>query len=171
MGGGGMALKPIFPSCAPEEWEGPTPIGGHIDGYGGIWSAPSPALPAPRRSPFPQPPPLTCRGCRVGSGLRLGMTAYIDDVDEHGGCFTYWPTGHTAVARYFAKHPEAIDGSFQQLDGVRLDNEEGCESPRPLAWRARVRWLICLVLLRAQGRCCTATAERSPSNSSAKQAT
>ena len=97
------------------------------------------------------------------------MTAYIDDVDEHGGCFTYWPTGHTAVARYFAKHPEAIDGSFQQLDGVRLDNEEGCESP---TWRARVRRLMRGgVLLRVQGRCCTATAERSPSNSSAKQAT
>ena len=97
------------------------------------------------------------------------MTAYIDDVDEHGGCFTYWPTGHTAVARYFAKHPEAIDGSFQQLDGVRLDNEEGCESP---TWRARVRRLMRGgMLLRAQGRCCTATAGRSPSNSSAKQAT
>ena len=68
------------------------------------------------------------------------MTAYIDDVDEHGGCFTYWPTGHTAVARYFAKHPEAIDGSFQQTDGVRLGNEEGCESP---AWRAGVHcWLM-----------------------------
>ena len=58
VGGGGMALKPIFPSCAPEEWEGPTPIGGHIDGYGGIWSAPYPALPAPRRPPRSPSPHL-----------------------------------------------------------------------------------------------------------------
>ena len=47
VGGGSMSLKPIFPSCSPEQWKGPTPTGGHIDGYGGIWSA-APRAPRPR---------------------------------------------------------------------------------------------------------------------------
>jgi hypothetical protein len=110
-----MTLKPIFPSCSPEEWEGPTLMGGHIDGYGGTWSLPHncPQPPPPRittttrvhvvrSSPRSTGTDLTLSGSappRVGSGLRLGMTAYIDDVDEHGGCFTYWPTGHTSHGR------------------------------------------------------------------------
>ena len=116
VGGGDMALKPIFPSCAPEDWEGPPHLGGHVDGYGGVW---------------------------VGSGLRLGMTAYIDDVDAHSGCFTYWPTGHTAVARYFAEHPETIDGSFQRLDSVG----DGCESV------ARLPNNPLILVLANDGRC------------------
>lgn len=83
--GGSASLKAIFPSVSASEWT--PPVAGHVDGYGGTWP---------------------------GSGLRVGMTAYIDDVDAHGGCFTYWPRGHIAVHQFFKRHPSTIDGSFQR---------------------------------------------------------
>ena len=60
--GGGAQIATIFPNVEPEEWA--LPSSGHVDGYNNIWS---------------------------GTGAnRVSATFYLNDVDERGGCFTYW---------------------------------------------------------------------------------
>ena len=50
------------------------PATGHIDGYGpGGWSG----------------------------GFMLGATAYLEDVEDGGGAFVYWPQSHPYDPRYF----------------------------------------------------------------------
>ena len=64
------------------EWD--FPASGHLDGY-----------PRARWWPF-----------------MLAITAYLSDVDSHGGCFTYWPGSHLNARDYFRDNPEKINGSF-----------------------------------------------------------
>lgn len=63
------------------------PATGHIDGYGpGGWSG----------------------------GFMLGATAYLEEVQEEGGAFVYWPQSHLTTHQYFLQNPSHIDGSFTQ---------------------------------------------------------
>jgi hypothetical protein len=53
-------------------------------------------------------------------GLNHGfvITAYLEDIDEQGGCFTYWRGSHNSVHEYFRRYPSQIDGSFGTADTV-----------------------------------------------------
>ena len=65
------------------------PATGHIDGYGpGGWSG----------------------------GFMLGATAYLEDVEDEGGGFVYWPQSHITTHQYFLENPSHIDGSFTERE-------------------------------------------------------
>ncbi|MFT5086148.1 MAG: hypothetical protein ACI906_000219 [Candidatus Latescibacterota bacterium] len=65
------------------------PEQGHIDGYGpNGWSG----------------------------GFMLGATAYLEDVEDEGGAFIYWPQSHLTTHQYFLENPSHIDGSFTERD-------------------------------------------------------
>jgi hypothetical protein len=92
--GGGAQIAPIFPSTTKEDWK--IPSNGHIDGYNGIWS---------------------------GTGAnRVSATFYLNDVDEQGGCFTYWKGGHKRLHAFFRDHPEQIDGRFTKTPEFKSDS-------------------------------------------------
>ena len=42
---------------------------------------------------------------------RLGVTLYLDDVREGGGCFTFWRGGHRRIHEFFLQHPEWVGPS------------------------------------------------------------
>ena len=46
----------------------------------------------------------------------LGATAYLEDVEEEGGAFIYWPQSHLTTHQYFLEHPSHIDGSFTERE-------------------------------------------------------
>ena len=46
----------------------------------------------------------------------LGATTYLDDVEDRGGAFTFWPRSHGSVQDFFRDFPEQIDGSFRERD-------------------------------------------------------
>eukprot|EP01043_Picozoa_sp_COSAG02_P022510 COSAG02_NODE_1173_length_14105_cov_15.197701_10_plen_250_part_00 len=82
--GGGAQIAPIFPNTRKEDWK--LPNNGHIDGYNGIWS---------------------------GTGAnRVSATFYLNDVEEQGGCFTYWPGGANRFHQFLQNQPEQVDGRF-----------------------------------------------------------
>ena len=84
--GGGGSMLVHWPS-GKDEWAWPGQ--GHIDGYGpGGWSG----------------------------GFMLGATTYLDDVEDRGGAFTFWPRSHGPVQDFFREFPEQIDGSFRERD-------------------------------------------------------
>ena len=89
--GGGTMLKCIFPEAEEAHWR--PAAGGHVDGYNQSW---------------------------VGSGHhRCGITVYLDDVEEKGGCFTVWPGGHRRVHEFFRKNPQQIDGRFTVTESFK----------------------------------------------------
>lgn len=47
-----------------------------------------------------------------GGGFFLGITTCLTDVDRDGGGFTLFPRSHRAFHRYFRRHPERVDGSY-----------------------------------------------------------
>ena len=86
LGGGGGSMLVQWPN-GKEAWDWPSQ--GHIDGYGpGGWSG----------------------------GFMLGATTYLDDVEEEGGAFTYWPQSHLPIQDFFREFPEQIDGSFRERE-------------------------------------------------------
>ena len=103
--GGGGSMLVKWPTSE-SQWQAPNE--GHIDGYGpNGWSG----------------------------GFMLGATSYLDDVDEHGGGFYYWPDSHLPVHEYFRIHPDQIDGSFREREdwekrGWRLFSDMCPSSPR-----------------------------------------
>ncbi len=83
--GGGGSMLVQWPQ-RDGQWS--MPAQGHIDGYGpGGWSG----------------------------GFMLAATAYLEDVEEEGGAFTYWPQSHISTHEYFRENPNHIDGRFTQL--------------------------------------------------------
>ena len=103
--GGGGSILVKWPNQN-GEWR--TPDEGHIDGYGpNGWSG----------------------------GFMLGATTYLNDVEERGGGFYYWPDSHLSVHDYFRAYPEHIDGRFRDRDdwekrGWRLFSDESPSAPR-----------------------------------------
>ena len=88
-GGGGGSMLVKWPGPEGSAWK--MPDSGHMDGYGpGGWSG----------------------------GFMLGATTYMDDVEPGGGGFVYWPRSHGPVQAYFREHPEQIDGSFRDREGL-----------------------------------------------------
>lgn len=84
--GGGGSLLVQWPKKE-SIWDWPGQ--GHIDGYGpNGWSG----------------------------GFMLGATAYLDDVEDQGGAFTYWPQSHLPVHDFFREFPDQIDGSFTKRE-------------------------------------------------------
>jgi hypothetical protein len=69
-------------------WE--PPAGTHLDGYGP-------------------------NGWTGGYNHGFGTVAYLNDIDETHGAFTYWPQSHRSCHQFFAENPGTIDGSFRQL--------------------------------------------------------
>jgi len=71
------------------------PESGHIDGYGpNGWSG----------------------------GFMLGATAYLEDVNNDGGAFVFWPESHHTTHQYFLENPSHIDGSFTERDDWETRN-------------------------------------------------
>jgi hypothetical protein len=71
------------------------PESGHIDGYGpNGWSG----------------------------GFMLGATAYLEDVNDEGGAFVFWPGSHHKTHQYFLENPTHIDGSFTERDDWQSRN-------------------------------------------------
>jgi ectoine hydroxylase-related dioxygenase (phytanoyl-CoA dioxygenase family) len=92
--GGGAQVACIFPHTSPDEWS--LPSNGHVDGYNGIWS---------------------------GTGAnRVSCTFYLNDVEEQGGCFTYWKGGHRRLHSFFHDHPEQLDGRFTESEAFQHDS-------------------------------------------------
>ena len=38
------------------------------------------------------------------SYMNINVTIYVEDIDEKGGCFTYWPGSHNVAYEYFKTH-------------------------------------------------------------------
>ena len=90
--GGGGSMLVHWPRSE-GHWD--MPANGHIDGYGpGGWSG----------------------------GFMLGATAYLEDVEEEGGAFIYWPQSHLTTHQYFLEHPSHIDGSFTEREDWKERN-------------------------------------------------
>lgn len=83
--GGGGSMLVQWPKPEGTPWQ--MPGQGHIDGYGpGGWSG----------------------------GFMLAATTYLEDVEEGGGGFVYWPQSHHGVHDFFQECPDQLDGSFTQ---------------------------------------------------------
>lgn len=76
-------LIPKFPQ---PDWD--EPAGTHWDGYGP-------------------------NGWTGGYNHGFGTVAYLSDVPDKGGGFTYWPGSHRSSHQFFLEHPEMIDGSWR----------------------------------------------------------
>ena len=83
-------MIPTWPAAQPTTWEPGT--GAHLDNYGP-------------------------NGWTGGLNHGFVVTAYLQDIDERGGCFTYWPGSHYSVHEYFRKYPSQVDGSFGHSAG------------------------------------------------------
>jgi hypothetical protein len=79
-------MIPTWPAAQTTAWQPGT--GAHLDNYGG-------------------------NGWTGGLNHGFVITAYLQDIDERGGCFTYWPRSHYSVHEYFRANPTHIDGSFE----------------------------------------------------------
>ena len=90
--GGGAQIAAIFPNTSLKDWT--LPSNGHVDGYNANW-----------------------RG--VGQH-RVCTTFYLNDVEEKGGCFTYWKGGHKKLHEWYREHPEEVDGRFTETERYRI---------------------------------------------------
>ena len=80
-------MIPTWPAAdkAAADWQ--PGAAGHLDNYGG-------------------------NGWTGGLNHGFVITVYLEDIDEQGGCFTYWPRSHESTHEYFRQNPSQIDGSF-----------------------------------------------------------
>eukprot|EP01052_Picozoa_sp_SAG31_P028746 SAG31_NODE_2800_length_5077_cov_2.098433_1_plen_265_part_00 len=93
-GGGGAQIATIFPNVEPAQWR--LPENGHVDGYNNIWS---------------------------GTGAnRVSATFYLNDVEEGGGCFTYWAGGAQRFHNFLRNEPEQVDGRFTKTVAFQKGN-------------------------------------------------
>jgi hypothetical protein len=58
-------------------------------------------------------------GWTGGFNHGFGTVAYLSDVPEKGGGFTYWPGSHRSSHQFFLENPGFIDGSWK-ADGSRV---------------------------------------------------
>ena len=106
--GGGGSMLVHWPN-GKDGWAWPGQ--GHIDGYGpGGWSG----------------------------GFMLGATTYLDDVEDRGGAFTFWPRSHGPVQDFF---PSRLMAAFASAT-IGSSASGGCfrfcrRTGRSSLWRGR----------------------------------
>ena len=67
-------------------------------------------------------------GWTGGYNVGFGTVAYLSDIPEKGGCFSYWAGSHRSAHQFFLENPGTIDGSWA-ADGQRVFNEFWTKEP------------------------------------------
>lgn len=60
--------------------------------------------------------------------MGFGTVAYLSDVPNRGGGFTYWPGSHRSSQQFFLENPGMIDGSWL-ADGRKVWKEFWSKEP------------------------------------------
>ena len=67
-------------------------------------------------------------GWTGGYNVGFGTVAYLSDIPEKGGCFSYWAGSHRSAHQFFLENPGTIDGSWA-ADGQRVFKEFWTKEP------------------------------------------
>lgn len=80
-------MIPRFPA-EPESWQPPGAKEAHLDAYGP-------------------------NGWTGGFNHGFGTVAYLTDIPECGGCFSYWRGSHRSCHEFFVRNPSMVDGGWR----------------------------------------------------------